>query len=121
MIDYKSFAVLTFDCYGTIIDWERGILRTLRPVLDAHGVEIADAEILEQYAGFEAQVECGPYLRYADVLRSVLTAFGEFFGFSPTDDELARFFLTVSEAEWRRIEANPPNTLTELQHMARGS
>jgi hypothetical protein len=37
------------------------------------------------------------------------------------EGELARFFLTVSEAEWRQIEANPPNTLTELRHMAGGS
>jgi 2-haloacid dehalogenase len=97
MIDYKSFAVLTFDCYGTIIDWEQGIVRTLRPVLTAHGVDLTDAEVQEQYAGFEAEIERGPYLRYADVLRGVLTAFGEYFDFAPTDDELARFGEAVRD------------------------
>lgn len=96
-VDYKSFAVLTFDCYGTIIDWERGILSTLRPVLDAHGVEVADNEILELYARFETEVEQGPYLRYADVLRRVLVAFGTHFGFPPTGDELARFGESVQD------------------------
>ena len=97
MIDYKSFEVLTFDCYGTIVDWEQGILATLRPVLEAHGVETADAEVLQRYAGFEAAVEAGPYLRYADVLRRVLVEFGAYFGFAPTEDELARFGRAVGD------------------------
>jgi 2-haloacid dehalogenase len=97
VIDYKSFEVLIFDCYGTIIDWEQGLLRTLRPVLDGHGVEVADAEVLERFAGFESRIQQGPYLRYADVLRSVLAAFGAYFGFSPTDDELARFGQAVKD------------------------
>ena len=38
-IDFTAFDALTFDCYGTLIDWETGILNGLRPVLEAHGVE----------------------------------------------------------------------------------
>ncbi len=37
-IDLSAFDVLTFDCYGTLIDWESGLLAAARPVLDAHGV-----------------------------------------------------------------------------------
>ena len=42
------------------------------------------------------------------------------YGALDEDDELTRFFLGVSEAEWQRIEANPPETLTELRRVARG-
>ena len=37
------------------------------------------------------------------------------------NDELARFFLAVSEEQWRRIEADPPNSLTELLQLPRGN
>jgi 2-haloacid dehalogenase len=59
---------LTFDCYGTLIDWETGIERALRAMLDPSGVRPTDDELLEAYAGAEAAVEAGPYLRYRDVL-----------------------------------------------------
>ena len=41
------------------------------------------------------------------------------YGVLDEEDELVRFFLSISEAEWQRIEANPPDTLTELRHEAR--
>ena len=31
MLDFERFSHLTFDCYGTLIDWESGILAALRP------------------------------------------------------------------------------------------
>ena len=40
------------------------------------------------------------------------------YGMLDEEDELTRFFLRVSEAEWQRIEANPPDTLAELRRMA---
>ncbi len=50
-LDYGRFEALTFDCYGTLIDWEAGILAGLRPVLAARGVtKPTDDELLEKYA-----------------------------------------------------------------------
>lgn len=37
MLVFDSFQAITFDCYGTLIDWESGILRVLRPLLAEHG------------------------------------------------------------------------------------
>ena len=37
MLDFSRFEILTFDCYGTLINWEDGILRCLRHILTAHG------------------------------------------------------------------------------------
>ncbi len=57
MLDFDQFAYLTFDCYGTLIDWERGIVEALRPVLARHGIELSDDEILERFGALEAAAE----------------------------------------------------------------
>jgi 2-haloacid dehalogenase len=45
-LDANKYEVLSFDCYGTLVDWESGIRSGLRPVLRAHRVEATDEEIL---------------------------------------------------------------------------
>ena len=49
MLDFKSFRLLTFDCYGTLIDWETGIFSALRPILQEHGKVVSDSTLLELY------------------------------------------------------------------------
>ena len=44
-----DFDALTFDCYGTLIDWERGILSELKPWVQKNGLTIDDGEILEAF------------------------------------------------------------------------
>ena len=87
MLNAGAFDVLTFDCYGTLIDWETGILAALWPILAAHGKSLPDAELLELYGEFEAQAEASPYRSYRDVLALVVTRFGEHLGFTPTVQE----------------------------------
>ena len=43
MLDFTRFEILTFDCYGTLIDWETGILSALHRILSAHGKSMDDA------------------------------------------------------------------------------
>ncbi|HWR82472.1 MAG TPA: haloacid dehalogenase type II [Candidatus Deferrimicrobium sp.] len=88
MLNLGQFRVITFDCYGTLIDWESGILSTIEPVLAEHRVESNDADILKLYAEFESQAEKGEYIKYREVLRTVMREFGRRFGFAPTDWEL---------------------------------
>lgn len=87
MLNLERYKVLTFDCYGTLIDWESGILGALRPLLLAHQVQMQDAEILAQYAEIEAALEAGAYRPYRQVLESVVQQFGERFNFVPTLEE----------------------------------
>ncbi len=55
---------VTFDCYGTLIDWERGITDALLPLIGE-----ADRDALaRRYIEIEAQVEAGDHLRYREVL-----------------------------------------------------
>ena len=61
----------TFDCYGTLIDWEGGITAALLPLLD----DPVDRDALAQeYIQTEAEVEAGEYLRYRDILDRAGTA-----------------------------------------------
>jgi 2-haloacid dehalogenase len=98
VLDFDDFDVLTFDCYGTLIDWETGLLNALRAPLAAHGVEAPDGAILEAFAQHEAELEAGPYRRYRDVLGGVLTAMLEQFDQVPSPEEVATFGGSV--ADW---------------------
>src|SRR4029078_5435317 len=60
-IPFDHFDVLTFDCYGTLIDWEAGLLAGLRAILDPRGVAADDEDLLARYAGHESAIECGPH------------------------------------------------------------
>jgi 2-haloacid dehalogenase len=94
-LNASSFDVLTFDCYGTIIDWETGLLRTLKPILEAHSVRIGDEALLAKYGQFEANLQAGAYRRYADILACALVAFGREHGFEPSAGELLEFSRSV--------------------------
>jgi 2-haloacid dehalogenase len=97
-LDFDDFDVLTFDCYGTLIDWEAGILGAARPVLEAHGIAAGDDGILEAFARHEAQIEAGPYRPYRQVLGEVLSAMLGHFGQAPTAEEITAFGGSV--ADW---------------------
>jgi 2-haloacid dehalogenase len=112
MLDFDRFIYLTFDCYGTLIDWERGILAALRPVLDRHGIAIADDAALELYGELESAVERGPYLPYHDLLATVMEGFGERLGFVPSADERAA--LAASVGDWPSF----PDTVDALLALA---
>jgi 2-haloacid dehalogenase len=71
-IDWASIEVLSFDCYGTLIDWEAGILTSLRRMLD--GPVVPDEALLEAYARHEARLEAGPWRPYRQVLTDSLVA-----------------------------------------------
>jgi 2-haloacid dehalogenase len=94
-LDLDRFEVLTFDCYGTLIDWETGILGGIRPVLAAHGVDLSDEEILEGYARHEAALEAGPYQTYRAVLAGSLGGLADELGIDVTAEELAAFGESV--------------------------
>ena len=97
-MDFSRFTTISFDCYGTLIEWETGILPVLRVLLARHNCRLADAAILELYGEFEAQAESGPYQRYREVLQSVVKAFGDRLGFDPSPAEIRS--LHESVAAW---------------------
>jgi len=86
-LNFHQFRVLSFDCYGTLIDWERGILGAVKPVLSHYKIIAEDETILETYAQIESEVEAGPYRPYRDILRTVMSRMSERFGFVPNNTE----------------------------------
>jgi 2-haloacid dehalogenase len=97
-MDFSRVTTISFDCYGTLIEWEAGILPALRGVLGRHGKTLPDPAILELYGEFEAEAESGAYQSYRDVLQSVVRALGARLGFNPTSVDLAS--LSESVPSW---------------------
>ncbi len=74
-IEWTRTEWVSFDCYGTLIDWETGILSYLRPLLRSKGCEVQDSQILNLYSEFEPRQQSGGYRSYREVLAAVM---GEF-------------------------------------------
>jgi 2-haloacid dehalogenase len=107
-IDFRSFDALTFDCYGTLIDWESGLLAALRPFAPDAGDDV----LLEAFARHEARLEAGPYLPYKDVLAGCLRALGDELGFATSDEQQAAFGQSVRD--WPAF-ADSPDALARLK------
>jgi 2-haloacid dehalogenase len=91
-IDWHTVDALTFDCYGTLIDWEAGILASLRPLLD----NATDDQVLEAYAGHEARLEAGEWLPYRTVLAEALADTCADFGVQVTPEMMLAFGGSVA-------------------------
>ncbi len=111
MLDFTRFEILTFDCYGTLIDWESGILPALHSILSAHQETAADATLLKLYGDFEQSAQQGPFQPYREVLAEVVRRFGAEFGFTPTVDQQQS--LPNSLATWKPW----PDTVTALRQL----
>ena len=94
-VDLDAFDVLTFDCYGTLIDWETGLLAALRDALP--GADVGDDELLENYAGHEAQAERPPYRSYREVLATGVRGVAANLGLEVDDEAVARFSQCVRD------------------------
>lgn len=68
MGDASPFDVITFDCYGTLIDWESGIAEAFLEAARANGVVLDRGAVLAAYAEVEPAVEASGYRRYREVL-----------------------------------------------------
>jgi len=88
MIKFDEFEVLIFDCYGTLIDWECGIISGIKPVLFNHEINLDDDKILELYAEIEVKIESGKYINYKNVLRRIVQDFGKKLNFKPNSNEI---------------------------------
>ncbi len=109
-----DFAVLTFDCYGTLIDWERGILQAIRPWMTRHGVSAGDDAVLELFGECESAEEAAtPGLVYPEILARSLKAMAKRWGTVASDDEAATFGASVKD--WPAF----PDSAAALQYLKR--
>ena len=60
-MSFDHFECFSFDCYGTLIDWETGISSALQPILERHQVAADHHALLELYGKAETEIEAGSY------------------------------------------------------------
>ena len=111
-VSFSTATVLTFDCYGTLIDWESGILAALRGVLTPRGIIRTDDELLATFARVESPIQQGEFKPYREVLDLGTQALCQELGFEPTALETTA--LSRSLPEWRPF----PDTVPALERLA---
>jgi 2-haloacid dehalogenase len=88
LLDFDRFRWLSFDCYGTLVDWETGISTSVADALRAHDRQLSRGEILALFSSVEPEIQQGgEYLEYREVLRRVMAAIG------------TKLEITLSQAE----------------------
>lgn len=100
-MNFQQFEVLSFDCYGTLINWESGILTALKTILANHNItqdNLSDEQLLEMFAQRESALEAKDYLTYREILKKVVQDFGVKLNFVPTEEELN--YLAKSIQNW---------------------
>jgi 2-haloacid dehalogenase len=111
----RDFSALTFDCYGTLIDWEAGILATLRPWTAAHGVAVDDEELLAAFGRAESRREAAdPTAPYPQILAAVLQDLAQELGATASPEEAAAFGDSVKD--WPVFPDSPEALAYLKQH-----
>ncbi len=98
-MDLADFDALSFDCYGTLIDWETGIAAVLGPWARSRGLDAGDEALLAAYSGHEARAEAEhPADPYPLILARSLRDLGRELGARVTDEDAQR--LAGSVPDW---------------------
>ena len=107
-----DFKALTFDCYGTLIDWESGMIAGLKPLTDRVSRTLSRNEILEAHAFHEStQQRWTPARRYSELLPIVYKRLAEEWGVSVTSEECAAYGQSVKD--WPAF----PDSAEALQYL----
>src|SRR5262245_49550547 len=108
-MDLADLQVISFDCYGTLIDWETGITGSLQRVLRSHRISVSNDDVLHTYSRLEPATQSGVYQSYRQVLRVIVRHFARAYGFQPSESEENTF--AESLPDW-----NPfPDTVAALR------
>ena len=109
-----SFKALTFDCYGTLIDWETGLYAALQPLLKRGGVTLKREDVLAAFARHEsAQEATTPQMIYSELLTEVHRRLAREWKVSEDEKEAVAFGKSVPD--WPAF----PDTVASLQYLQR--
>ena len=99
MADFNDIEWVSFDCYGTLVDWETGISSAVSSSLESYGTRKTNAEILELFADVEPVVQSsGAFKEYRAVLREVMTLISDRLGIRVAEDDVD--CLSASLPDW---------------------
>ena len=111
----SDFSTLTFDCYGTLIDWETGILSALRPLRLRAGAGQSDEAVLGDFATSESRQQAArPDMLYADLLTEVHSQLARGWGVAPDALESSRFGASIGD--WPAFPDTPAALTYLKQH-----
>lgn len=97
-MNFADFEALSFDCYGTLIDWEAGIAAVLRRWAEANGCTLTDEQLLTAYSVHEAQAEVDhPTDLYPRILARSMRSLGSELGIPVSDEEAEAFGASVPD------------------------
>jgi 2-haloacid dehalogenase len=106
LVEITDFEAISFDCYGTLIDWEAGLAAVLGPWARSRGLALDDEALLAAYAGHEERAEAeDPEALYPDILAHSLTALGRDLGAEVTAEDAQR--LAQSVPDWPAFADSP--------------
>lgn len=86
----SDYDIISFDCYGTLVDWESAIVDTLQEMLQFHDANMNNDVVLQYFANWEPE-EQRRGGTYRSVLRRVLNRYGHRLGFKPRREDFERF------------------------------
>jgi 2-haloalkanoic acid dehalogenase type II len=110
-----DFKILSFDCYGTLIDWESGILAALRPLLSRLGGKVGNDQALESFARHESAIEAAePALNYRKLLAKTYRALAQEWDGPVAEAEAERFGDAVPD--WPAFADSAPSLAYLKQH-----
>jgi 2-haloalkanoic acid dehalogenase type II len=96
-VTFDTYRALSFDCYGTLIDWETGILNALQPWAAWRGADRSSSELLELFGRHESHIEAAhPTMPYPEVLATVLRRLASSLDLDASDVECAEFGASVT-------------------------
>lgn len=108
----RDFKVLTFDCYGTLIDWESGMVKALAPLTERLDGKLTRNEILEAHARHESSQQLQtPTKRYRELLAVVYRRLAEEWDVSVDWEECVRYGQSVKD--WPAF----PDTADALRYL----
>ena len=111
-MDLTAFTTLTFVCYGTLIDWERGILHALRPLRARARSRLPDEAVLRDFAACESRQQAStPSMPYAALLTEVHGQLADRWGVAPEAAEDRRFGASIRD--WPAF----PDTVAALAYL----
>ncbi|MGF6661898.1 2-haloacid dehalogenase [Paraburkholderia atlantica] len=107
-----DFDALTFDCYGTLIDWESGIFEALKPLLERASTPLTRDQVLEAHARHESsQQKFTPAKRYQELLSIVYKRMAEEWGLPYTHEECVAYGRSIRN--WPAF----PDSAAALQYL----
>ena len=76
-MDFTQFKILSFDCYGTLIDWHHSVLKIIQPLLHDYSIEMSDEDAFNLFLEADRSTIQKEYITYREVLTRVMEHIGK--------------------------------------------